>query len=84
MCAAISGQGRTDAGRTMRCTTLQGGSKAQVLSTPPTTATTATQIELGTYVPTVQCHCVLSAGTKVYDARAMRPDGPCKTMSHFT
>ena len=81
MCAAVNGQDKNDAGRTTRCTTRRGGSKAQVLGTTLTTATIAIQTELGIYVPTAQCHCVLSAGTKVYDAYAMRPDGRSKTMN---
>ena len=65
----------------MSCTTLQDRHQSQVLSTIPMTATTAIPIELGTYVPTVQCHCVLNAGTKAYEAHAIRPDGWFTTMS---
>ena len=84
MCAAVNGQDKNDAGRITRCTTRQGGSKAQVPGKTLTTATIAIQIELGIYVPTAQSHYVLNAGTKAYDARAMRPDGQRTTMSRST
>ena len=82
--AATNGQDKIVVGKCMPCRIRQKENKVRDPSTTPTTATTATQIELGTYVPTVQCHCAPSAGTKVYDARAMRPDGRCKTMSRST
>ena len=81
---AVNGRNKNSAGKITRYTTRREGSKAQVLGTTLTTATIVIQTELGIYVPTAQCHYVLSAGTKVYDALAMRPDGRRTPMSRST
>ena len=77
--AAINGQDRIAAGKTIRRMTSQGESRARDPSTILTIAIIVIPIELGTYAPTAWYHCVLSAGTKAYDAYATRPDGWSKT-----
>ena len=72
---AVNGRNKNSAGKITRYTTRREGSKAQVQGITLTTATIAIQIEPGTYALNVQCQYVLSVGTKVYDAHAIRPDG---------
>ena len=69
---AINGQDRIVVGKTTHCMIRQEENRAQDPGTTPTIATTATPIALGTSVPTVLCHCVLSATTKVCDAYVTR------------
>ena len=69
---AINGQDRIVVGKTTRSTIRQEENRAQDQGTTPTIVTTATPIALGTSVPTVLCHCVLSATTKVCDAYVTR------------